>query len=144
MWWTSWRGYRFIDQLSHFLKNYVRPTVWVVRVKATAQRASRAYDSVVETERACACLLHTEVCQVTGRAFPPSRGQWGSYDGAITEKLTLHRGMSWEERLRVLIVEHRRMSQSRHECVQEYARRYRENDHMLRKFILDRNRLGLP
>ena len=116
--------YRFIDQLSHFLNNYVRPTEWVARLKAAVQKDSRAYDSVVETERTYAYLLRTEVDQTTGRALPPTREQWCSYYAAITEKLMVDRGMSWEGRLRVLIVEFRCMCQSRHEWVQEYAHRF--------------------
>ena len=105
--------YRFIDQLSHFLNNYVRPTEWVARLKAAVQEDQRAYDSVVETERTYAYLLRTEVDQLTGRALPPTREQWMKYYAAITEKLMVDRGMSWEERLRVLLVEFQQMVHSR-------------------------------
>ena len=64
--------YRYIDQLSHFLENYVRPTEWVVRLKAALQKNQRAFDSVMETERTSAYLLRTETDQY-GRTLPPSR-----------------------------------------------------------------------
>ena len=71
--------YRFIDQMSHFLNNCVHPTEWVARLKAAVQKDSRAYDSVVQTERTYAYLFRTEVGQTAGTALPPSREQWCSY-----------------------------------------------------------------
>ena len=43
--------YRFVDQPSHFLCNYVDPTEWVARLKNAVLRDQRAFDSVVETEQ---------------------------------------------------------------------------------------------
>ena len=127
--------YRFVDQISHFLNNYVRPTEWVARLKASVQKDQRAYDSVVTTERTYAYLLRTQPDPVTGQYRSPTREQWLNYYAAITEKLMVDRGMAWEERLRILIVEFQQMAQSQYEWVTEYAHRFRENDHMLCKFI---------
>ena len=104
--------YRFVDQISHFLNNYVRPTEWVARLKAAVQKDQRAYDSVVTTERTYAYLLRTQPDPVTGQYRSPTREQWLNYYAAITEKLMVDRGMAWEERLRILIVEFQQMAQS--------------------------------
>jgi hypothetical protein len=132
--------YRFVDQLSHFLCNYVDPTEWVARLKNAVLRDQRAFDSVVETERTAAHILQTQVDPTTGEVMSPTREQWGRYYGVITEKLMVDRGMTWEERLRLLIIEFSAMVQSRHEWVAEYAHRFRENDHMLCKFIPNAHR----
>ena len=67
--------YRFIDQISHFLNNYVRPSEWVARLKAAVQKDSRACDSVVETERTFAYLLRTGIDPRTGKPVAPTREQ---------------------------------------------------------------------
>ena len=80
--------------------------------KAAVQQDARPYDSVVETERTFAYLLRTGIDPRTGRAMPPTREQWTQYYAAIAEKLMIDRGMSCEERLRLLIVEFQMMLQS--------------------------------
>ncbi len=132
--------YKFIDQISHFLGNYVRPGEWVARLKAAVQRDTRAYDSVVEAERTAAYLLSTGQDPMTGEYLPPTREQWGNYYGVIVEKLMVDRGMTWEERLRLLLVEFQQTMQSRYEWVVEYTHRFKENDHMLCKFIANHGR----
>ena len=52
--------YRFIDQISHFLCNYVRPTEWVARLKNAVKSDQRAFDSVLESERSLAYYLRTQ------------------------------------------------------------------------------------
>ncbi len=69
--------YRFVDQVSHILGNYVRPQEWVARLKAAAQKDTRAYDSVVEAERTAAYLPRAEMGPVTGEYLAPTREQWG-------------------------------------------------------------------
>lgn len=68
--------YRFLDQISHFLGNYVRPAAWVARLKDAAEDGARAFHSVLETERSMAHLLVTRANPATGLAEPPTRQQW--------------------------------------------------------------------
>ena len=80
------------------------------------QKDSRAFDSVVESERGAAEILRTQVDPRTGAPMAPTREQWYAYYAAITEKLMVDRGMTREERLRLLLVEFNGMAQRQHEC----------------------------
>lgn len=65
--------YRFVDQTSHFLCNYVRPTEWVARLKNAVQTGQRAFDSVLESERSLAHCLRTQGSEPTRLWGPPGR-----------------------------------------------------------------------
>ena len=71
--------YRFIDQISHFLCSYVRPTGWLIRLKNAVKTDTRAFDSVLETARTAAYMLRTDPDLFTGRPTPPTRDQRVTY-----------------------------------------------------------------
>ena len=127
----------------------MRPSEWVAWLKSAVVKDQRAFDSIVESERNAAWMLQTRMNIQTGELDPPTRAQFGKYYGVVVEKLMIDRGITWEERLRLLIIEYSSMTQSQWEWVNEYAHRYRDTDHMLCKFIANAHRhwkvdLSLP
>lgn len=113
---------------------------WVARLGNAVKSDRRAFGSVLGSEGGLAYCLRTQPGPVTGASTPPGRDQWRKYSFAIAERLVIDRGMTWGERLGLLLTEYPLVALGEYEWVVEFARRFCENGQTLCKFIIDAHR----